>query len=325
MKNSTSRAASTTQSTTGRPRLARVVVVRGGRSLEREISLRSGHNVAAAAKRLGHDVEEADVDSALTRMLSTADVVFIALHGRDGEDGTLQLVCEAVGVPYTGSGPLTCRSCFDKGIAKGLLLRAGIPVPPGYVIPEEAVRHMGAGAALRDAATKLGYPLIVKPAAQGSALGLALVDDPADLSAAALAAFDHGDRILIERFVDGVDVTVAVYGPEPAPLPAVDIKTPAKVFDFETRVSPGAYEFVCPSKIADERTPTLAVEVARLMGVRDFGRVDMRIGEDGPVVLDVKTCPGLTETSIVPFAVAHAQLRFEDFVEATLDAALARQ
>ncbi len=304
--------------------MARIVVVRGGRSLERDISLRSGHHVASALRALGHDCTEVDVDADLTRAIEGADLVFIALHGRDGEDGTIQLACEALGVPYTGSGPLTCRFCFDKGIAKGLLNQAGLPTPPGYVLSREAVQHMGAGTALRSAAERLGYPLVVKPTAQGSALGLAVVEDPGELSSAALGAFDHGDRILLERYVDGVDISVALYGTELSPIPAVEIRSKAKVFDFDTRMSPGAYEFVCPASISDDNIARVASETAQLMGVRDFGRVDMRIDTDGPTVLDVKTCPGLTESSILPFAATQAGVRFEDFVASVVTSALHR-
>ncbi|MEX2395022.1 MAG: D-alanine--D-alanine ligase [Actinomycetota bacterium] len=303
---------------------ARVAVVAGGRSLEREISLRSGHNVAAALRHLGHDVKEVDVTADLIRSLEAADVAFIALHGRDGEDGTIQLACEALGISYTGSPPLSCRCCFDKGLAKGLLHKAGLPTPPGYVISAEAVRHMGAGAALRRAAERLGFPLVVKPAAQGSALGLTVVEDQTELSAAAMAAFDYGDRTLFERFVDGTEVAVAVAGPALETLPGVEIRTRSGVFDFEARVSPGAVEFVCPTDAADERAVAVAREAARALGVRDFGRVDLRINVDGPMVLDVKTCPGLTETSIVPLAAERAGIGFTDLVSRVVTAALDR-
>lgn len=301
--------------------MSRIVVVRGGRSLEREISLRSGHHVVAALRNLGHECTEIDVDADLTRAISGADLVFIALHGRDGEDGTIQLACEALGVAYTGSGPLTCRFCFEKGLAKGLLNQAGLPTPPGFVLSREAVQHMGAGAALRRAAERLGYPLVVKPTAQGSGLGLAVVEDASELSAAALGAFDHGERILLERFVAGVDVSVALHGATLTPFPSVEIRSDARVFDFETRLSPGAFEFLVRTDADAER---IACEVASLMKVRDFGRVDMRIDDDGPTVLDIKTCPGLTESSILPFAASQADVSFEDFVASVVDPALAR-
>ena len=288
------------------------------------MSLRSGYHVASALKHLGHDVDEVDVSSDLVRSLDGADVAFIVLHGRDGEDGTVQLACEALGIPYTGSPPLTCRFCFDKGLAKGLLNKAGLPTPPGYVLSAEAIRHMGAGAALRRAAQRLGFPLVVKPSAQGSALGLAVVNDAADLSAAAIAAFDYGDRVLLERFVPGAEVSVGLFGTELIALPAIEIRTGSDVFDFETRVSPGKYDFVRAAQDLSAATQELALATARLLSIRDFGRVDMRVGADGPVVLDAKTCPGLSETSIVPLAVSEASMTFEDFVAGIVDGALAR-
>ncbi len=304
--------------------MARVVVVRGGRSLEREISLRSGHHVASALVHLGHDTTEIDVSDDLAKTLEGGDLAFIALHGRDGEDGTIQQLCEALGVAYTGSSPLTCRLSFDKGLAKGLLRRAGHPTPDWFVLSSEAVRHMGAGAALRRGAARLGFPLVVKPAAQGSALGLAVVEDASDLTAAAMAAFDYGERVLLERYVAGAEVAIPLLGTHLDPLPGVEIITATGVFDFETRVSPGAVELVCPTDAADDDARAVAVAVAQQLGVRDFGRVDMRITEQGPMVLDVKTCPGLTESSIVPLAASHADLRFDDFIASITNGALAR-
>ncbi len=307
--------------------MASVAVVSGGRSLEREISLLSGHHVTTALRHLGHDVDELDVDAELARALTSVEVVFIALHGRDGEDGTIQLTCEALGIPYTGSGPLTCRLCFDKGLAKGTLRRSGLPTPPGYVLSAEAVRHMGAGTALRIAADRLGFPIACKPAAQGSALGLSVVDDPADLGSGVMAALDHGERVLLERFIPGAEIAIPVSGDGLDPLPPVEIRTRGGIFDFETRVSPGGFELVCPPNVDEVelgRARALASEACSTLGVRDFGRVDFRIGEDGPVILDVKTCPGLTETSILPLAVSQSGSSFEDFVGSVLEGALAR-
>lgn len=307
--------------------MTKVAVVRGGRSLERKYSLLSGHHVAAALRKLGHDVTEVDVDEQLTRALEASDIAFIALHGRDGEDGTIQLVCEALGLPYTGSGPRTAHHCFDKGLAKGELGDAGIPVSPGFLLSAEAVRRMGAGAALRRAAQRIGYPLAVKPAAQGSALGLVVAKGPEDLSAAVMEAFNYGDRVLLEAFIDGTELSVGVLGPDSDPLPPVEIRTASGVFDILARESPGAVDLLCPASVAPsdlEAAQRLATQAARVLGVRDFGRVDMRLHTDGPVILDVKTCPGLTETSIVPLAAAQARMSFEDFVGRVLDAALAR-
>jgi D-alanine-D-alanine ligase len=307
--------------------MARIAIVRGGRSLERDFSLLSGHNVAGALRHSGHEVFEADVDNETGKNIAGADAVFIALHGRDGEDGTIQSMCEALGVAYTGSPPLTCRLSFDKGLAKGTLHRAGLQTPPAYVVASDAVRHMGAGTALRRAADRLGYPVVVKPAAQGSALGLTVVTDAGDLTSAAMTAFDYGDRVLVERFVDGCELSICVVGQPLTALPAVEIRTTTGIHDFETRISPGAREYVCPAaldaSVADEAA-RVAVAAASALGVRDFARVDMRVTDDGPTLLDVKTCPGLGEGSILPLAVARGGGKFEAFVLDVLDAALSR-
>jgi D-alanine-D-alanine ligase len=305
----------------------RVAVVRGGRSLERKYSMLSGHHVALALRRLGHDAVEVDVDEQLTRAVEASDIVFIALHGRDGEDGTVQLICEALGVAYTGSPPRTCQLCFDKGLAKGALAGAGIPTAAGFVLTAEAVRRMGAGAALRRAADRVGFPLVCKPAAQGSALGLAVAERAEDLSAAVMEALNYGDRVLLEQFVPGAEIAIGLAGDGLRALPPVEIRTASGVFDILARESPGAVDLLCPAPLRaeqDDAARRTALGAAAALGIRDFGRVDMRLGPDGPVVLDVKTCPGLSETSILPLAVEAAPSPFEDFVDEVLGAARAR-
>jgi D-alanine-D-alanine ligase len=158
----------------------------------------------------------------------------------------------------------------------------------------------------------------------GSALGLTVVEDPAGITSAALGAFDHGDRILLERYVDGTDVSVALYGADLSALPSVEIRSRSKVFDFDTRMSPGAFEFVCPPSMPDDAIRRVAIDVAALMGIRDFGRIDIRIDDEGPTVLDIKTCPGLTESSILPFAATQADVPFDDFVATVVGNALQR-
>lgn len=180
---------------------------------------------------------------------------------------------------------------------------------------------MGAGAALRRAAEELGFPIVVKPAAQGSALGFVRVDAADELSSAVMTAFNYGDRVVLERFVEGAELIVPVFGADLDALPAVEIRTASGVFDFQARVSPGAADYLCPAQIDDavlKEVADVAHRAARQLGVTGFGRVDMRVGDDGPVVLDLKTCPGLTETSLVPLSVSEAGLTFEDFVAGVL-------
>lgn len=304
-----------------------VAVVRGGRSLERKDSLRSGHHVAHALRHHGHSVKELDVDEGLGPELARSEVVFIALHGRDGEDGTIQALCEALDVPYTGPGPLACQLCFDKVLAKGLLGRAGIATPEAYSVSIDAARHMGGGAAVRRAAERLGYPLVVKPVAQGSALGLGVVRDPEELTPLVMSALDHGDRVLLEGFVEGTDLAVSVLGEPLEALPPVEIRTQSGVFDFETRETPGGADFLCPAPVPEEvarAAAETATNAANALGVEGFARVDLRCGDDGPVVIGVNPCPGLTETSLLPLAVEEAGITFEGFVDRVVEAALVR-
>lgn len=311
--------------------MARIAVIRGGRSLEREFSLRSGFHVATAMQHLGHDVVELDVDERLARSLADVDAAFIALHGRDGEDGTIQAICEAQGIAYTGSDPFTCQLCFDKTLAKGILYRRGIATPDGFDLSAEAVRGMGAGPAVRTGAERIGYPLVVKPAAQGSALGLGVVTDPNDLSAAVMTAFNYSDRVLIERYIQGVELAVTVTGNPLVALPAVRIKAPGgsmPVFDLDARMAPLSTDFICPADVDDamrEAALDTALRAGAALGVRDIARVDMIVGEDGPVVLEVNPCPGMTESSLLPLAVNASGSSFNDFVAAVTNAALARR
>lgn len=304
-----------------------VAVVRGGRSLERKDSLRSGHHVAHALRHIGHSVQELDVDERLGPELARAEVVFIALHGRDGEDGTIQALCEAIGIPYTGPGPLSCQLCFDKVLAKGLLREAGIPTPEAYTVSMDAVRHMGGGAAIRGGAERLGYPLVVKPVAQGSALGLGIVREPEELTPLVMSSFDHGDRVLLERFVEGTELAVSVLGDPLEALPAVEVRTQSGVFDFETRETPGGADLLCPAPVPHEvaaAAAETATRAAQTLGVEGFARVDLISTDEGPVVLEVNPCPGLTETSLLPLAVEEAGITFEGFVDRALEAGLAR-
>lgn len=297
--------------------------------MEREISLRSGSHVGSALRHLGFEVEEADVDERLTSLLASVDAAFLALHGKDGEDGTVQCVLEAIGVPYTGSDPLACQLSFDKSIVKSVLARHGIATPPGYALAEEAVRHMGAGSAMRRAADRLGYPIVVKPVNQGSALGLAVVHEASELAPAVMTALNYGNRVLLEGFARGRELAVGVLGSPLRALPIVEIRTSGEVFGFDVRptVSPGAAEYLCPADLDErvaDRVRSAVLTACAALGVRDFARVDLILTEEGPRILDLKTCPGLTETSLVPLAAAASGMPFERLAEEILLPALAR-
>ena len=289
----------------------RVAVLKGGTSLERQVSLRSAGRVERALERLGHDVVPIDVDAALVRQLrdSDADVAFVALHGRGGEDGTVQELLEIVGMPYTGSGVPACMRCMDKVLTKHLLVREGIPTPDFFAFSDVAFREFGAADALPAIEERLGFPIVVKPAAQGSALGIEFAASAADVPQALVAAFSYDNRVLLERHVKGRELAVGLldgdHGPEA--LPIVEAKPKQDYFfDFESRYEIGKTDYVCPADLPADIT-TLAQELAvatyRLLGCFGFARIDMMLPEDGPPqVLEAQAIPGLTDTSLFPQA-----------------------
>lgn len=295
---------------------ARVVVLAGGLSHERDVSLRSGRRVAEALRDAGADVDERDVDAALLPALRADPpaCVLPLLHGETGEDGALREVLELLGLPYVGSRPAACREAFDKPVAKAVVARAGIHTPRSVALPHQTFRELGAAAVMDAIVTSVGLPLIVKPAKGGSALGCTVVRDPEALSGAMVTAFAYGDTALVERFVEGLEVAVPVVdtGEGPRALPVVSIEPDGGVYDYTARYTAGSTEFVVPAKLSEE----LAAECARValtahdaLGLRDLSRSDLMIDRDGTVwFLEVNVAPGLTETSTVPLSVQAAGL-----------------
>jgi D-alanine-D-alanine ligase len=312
--------------------MSRVAVLKGGRSLERQVSLRSGARVEDALERLGHDVVGIDVGGDLVDRLrdSRPDAAFVALHGRDGEDGTVQEILELLGVPYTGSGVSACIRCMDKVLAKHAMRDAGIPTPDFYAFNETAFKELGAAGALPEIEQRLEFPIVVKPAGQGSALGIKFARAPADVPAALVAAFSYDTKVLLERHVAGRDLAVSVVEGEegPAALPIVEaVPREEPFYDFEARYEIGGSQFVCPAdlpgEVADE-AQRLALEVYRLFGCYGFARVDLMLGEEGLTVLEANTVPGLTETSLLPQAAEAAGLAFDRLVDRLIELARAR-
>jgi D-alanine-D-alanine ligase len=312
---------------------SRVAVLKGGASLERQVSLRSAARVEDALERLGHDVVPIDVDSTLVERLREAhvDVAFVALHGRGGEDGTVQELLEIVGVPYTGSGVLACMRSMDKVLTKHLLVSEGIPTPDFFAFSEVAFREFGAADALPAIEERLGFPIVIKPAAQGSALGIKFAASAQDVPEALVAAFSYDDRVLLERHVEGRELAVGLLGGERdlEALPIVEAKPKEEYFyDFEARYEIGKTDFVCPADLPAEVTTQaqeLAIATYRLLGCYGFGRVDMMLPDDGPPqVLEAQAIPGLTQTSLYPQAAEAAGVSFDELVERLVERALAR-
>mgnify|MGYP001392045648 FL=1 len=309
--------------------MSRVAVLKGGHSLEREVSLRSGGNVEAALRRLGHEVLSVDVDQHLVRTLreERPDVVFVALHGRGGEDGTVQELLEILGLPYTGSGVLASERAMDKVVAKAAFTRSGIATPPAYSFSQEAFRQLGAADALPEIELRLGLPLVVKPAKQGSALGIGLAREPAEVPAALMTALSYDDHVMMERFVPGRELAVSVVGgEEPWALPVVEaIPLGRDFYDFEARYTPGLTELRAPADLPDataQEAARVAIAAYAALGCRGVARVDMILdAEDVMWVLEVNTIPGLTDTSLLPRAAAAAGMGFDDLVARMLDLA----
>jgi D-alanine-D-alanine ligase len=306
----------------------KVAVLKGGRSLERQVSLRSGARVADALAKLGHDVTAVDVGADLVRRLKDErpDAAFIALHGPGGEDGTAQELLEILDIPYTGPGVAACGRSADKVAAKHLLRSAGVPTPDWVAFNSTAFRELGAADALEDIESRLGFPLVVKPARGGSSLGVRFAASRADVPEALLAAFSYDDRVMLERHVSGRELTVGLLDGDVLPIVQV-IPKDEDEFSYEARYEIGRTDYVCPADL-DAGTSEAVAEAARAtwaeLGCEGFARVDVMLGQDGPEVLEVNAVPGLTDTSLFPMAAEAAGLSFEDAVGRIVELALRR-
>jgi D-alanine-D-alanine ligase len=316
----------------------RVAVLKGGGSLERSVSLRSGARAQSALERLGHEVLALDAGPELLAQLheSKPDAAFVALHGRDGEDGTVQGLLETIGVPYTGSGPAACMRCTDKALAKYLMREAGIPTPDFTAFKESAVKDLGVAAALGDIERMLGFPMVVKPASQGSALGVKFARSSEELPGAIVGALSYDRKVVIERYVPGRDLAVSVLdclpasSGEPIALPVVEaIPREEDFYNYESRYEIGMTTFVCPADLDPDtasRAQELALDVYRLLGCHGVARMDLMLDEqsDELLVLEANVVPGLTETSLLPLAADAAGVDFDALVERILASAFTR-
>jgi D-alanine-D-alanine ligase len=305
--------------------------------LERQVSLRSGARVEEALERLGHQVQPIDVGGDLVDRLAAAepDIAFVALHGRDGEDGTIQELLEVMGIPYTGSGVSACIRAADKVLAKHAMRDRGIPTPDFYAFNETAFRELGAARALPAIEERLEFPIVVKPASQGSALGIKFARTAADVPGALVAAFSYDRKVLLERHVPGRDLAVSVLEDQGSPraLPVVEAvpirHSEEDFYDFESRYEIGRTKFVCPADLSEavtERAQELALAVYDLMGCSGFARVDLMLESetDELYVLETNPIPGLTETSLLPQAADAAGIGFDELIDQILSTALAR-
>lgn len=293
-----------------------VLVLAGGLSHERDVSLRSGRRVAEALRDIGMEVEQRDIDASLLGRLQQDPpaCVLPVLHGESGEDGAIRSVLDLVGVEYVGSLPDACRVAFDKPVAKTVVARAGLHTPLGVTLPAETFRELGAAAVMTGLLERLGLPVVVKPAKGGSALGCSVVRDADELPGAMVNAYAYGDTALVECFIEGTEVAVPVVdvGEGLRALPAVEITPDGGIYDYTARYTAGSTEFQVPARLDD----AVAAECARVaevaheaLGLRDLSRSDLIIDAEGTVwFLEVNVAPGLTETSTVPLSVQAAGL-----------------
>lgn len=304
----------------------RVMVMMGGSSAEREVSLRSGAAILGALQRGGYEAAALDfrpeaLAEGIARLQAFApDMVFIALHGRFGEDGTVQGLLELMAIPYTGSGVACNAICIDKAISKKFFEAGGFPTPPYRVLKANGREGAAVREQLGSAAEALGWPLVVKAARQGSSIGTYIVRDRDSLEQAVDAAFGYDDHLVVERYIEGVELTVPVIGnDEPQVLPVIEVTAKNSFYDYEAKYTTGMCEHIIPARIsaaAETEIRRLSAELYSYMGCRGFARIDFMLDRQGqPWVLEVNTVPGMTDMSLVPDSARAAGISFEELVD----------
>jgi len=296
----------------------RVGVLMGGQSAEREISLKTGRAICQALTRRGYQVIQIDVDGSLPQQLRRrkVDAAFLALHGPGGEDGTVQGVLDVLGIPYTGSGVRASAIAMDKGVTKAVLQVKGLPVPHGVVLQRGESRSSWSG--------RLKFPQVVKPSSEGSTIGVSIVRHRAALNPALRRAYQYGDMVVVESYIDGREVAIAVFDGEA--LPSVEIISPGGFYDFEAKYQKAETQYLCPAPLPREllkKIQKLAVQAYQVVGCAGAARVDFRISRRGrPAILEINTIPGMTERSLLPMAAAQAGMPYDTLVEKILGSAL---
>jgi D-alanine-D-alanine ligase len=305
----------------------------GGRSLEREVSLASGRHVCEALQAAGYYVLPLDMTADLVATLRSErpDAAYIALHGKYGEDGTIQELLEFLGVPYTGPGVVASALAWDKSVTKHLLAQEGVPTPRWVTLTADAFKEMGAATAIDLMGEAVGgFPVAVKPSRQGSALGMRRVDNEGALAEALLDALSYDTAALVERWVEGTELAITVLGTgdHVEVLPAVEIVPTGALYDFDARMAVDGADFFVPARVSEavaSRASQVAARVHQLVGCRDVSRVDMVVDSEGvPQVLECNTSPGMTETSLLPMSAQAAGMTFQDVVSKVILAALSR-
>ncbi len=304
----------------------RVAVLMGGFSSERDVSLRTGKAVAGALRQLGHDVSEIDLGdeplSQLVELKGKVDTAFLALHGRGGEDGTVQGALELLGIPYTGSGVMSSAVAMDKNMTKRLLADGGVPVIDGVALSRQEIDQMGIAATARGTVADLGLPSIVKPNCEGSTVGISVARNLDEMERALHEALEYDDTVIVEKFIEGRELTVGLVGEVPLALPVLEVIPKKGIYDYECKYSKGMTEYIVPAEIPAKialRLQELAAKAHKSLACEGISRVDFILGKNNRIFcLEVNTIPGMTELSLVPMAAAAMDLPFTRIVEMIL-------
>ncbi|MDN4477816.1 D-alanine--D-alanine ligase [Demequina sp. SYSU T00039] len=307
------------------------MILAGGLSHERDVSIRSGRRVHDALRGSLDRVSLQDVDTELIPSLrfGGVDVVWPLLHGASGEDGSLQALLELVGVPYVGTTSKSARVAWNKAVAKAVLGRSGISTPDYVTLPQSLFREVGAEHVLDLIVARFELPVVVKPARGGSALGISVVHKREDLARAMVHCFAYGDTALVERAVEGIEVAMSVLGTgdDARALPGVEVVVDGE-YDYDARYNPGRCEYFAPARLTDEQSriaSETALLVHRTMDLRDVSRVDMILDSEGRAqVIDINVAPGMTETSLLPQAAEAAGLDLPTVYRELVETAAAR-
>ena len=306
----------------------RIAVLRGGKSAEREVSLRSGAQVAAALRGRGHDVTDVDLDAHTWDTLRDGgfECVFNALHGRFGEDGTVQGMFELLGLPYTGSGVLASALCMDKARSGRILAAIGLNVPE---FEEMEINEGVAAEVVERLVARFGLPLVVKPVREGSTIGLTIARDADDVASGLVLAGRYDRRVLVQRFARGTEVTIGVLAtPELQVLPTLEIVSENPVYDYDAKYTAGKSHHIIPARIPEQARDSASEAAARAfreLGCSGMARVDIIVDASGaPWLLEVNTVPGLTELSLLPDAARAAGVAFDELCQRLVDHAVGR-
>ncbi|MBP2635141.1 MAG: ddlB [Firmicutes bacterium] len=301
----------------------KIAVVMGGPSAEREVSLNTGKAILAALQEKGYNAVGIDLDPRhLVEQLKEEkiEVVFNAIHGLYGEDGLLQGTLEMLGIPYTGSGVLASAMAMDKAVTKRLFMSGGIPTPRSRLYNKQ---DSDLGTLINEIKAEFGVPVVVKAAAQGSSIGVIIVENAADLEGAVTEAFKYSGHIVVEEFIKGKELTISILGSDhPKALPIIEIVPQSGRYDYTSKYTKGATEYIVPARLEADvagNIQNIALAAYKLLGCRGIGRVDVMLSDKNePFVLEINTIPGMTATSLVPKAAAAVGISFADLCEQML-------